>query len=303
MRVADDRLEPHLERTRALAVGRHLEEVAAAVRRNAHALLRLRYSEVPLAQLVVHVYVVDVARAVRLLEFPEQLGLLLVDGEVYVARSDRDDLDDALGALPERRVQEKSVDLSVVQRLHRADARRYLDVRRREPRVLEVLRAVVVRYLALRHGRVADPHARPLGDLRGHQLHRARRRRVEREVHAPERLLGKVEVLEKLLRPERRADHVGLRDVQEVVFAELDASRLYAGELEHVVHYRDAELVVRGRPEVELRVALAVSDPHCLGIRRKRKEDEGHQMQSQCPDQSFALHFHPFRLELRHCIL
>ena len=251
----------------------------------------------------VHVYVVDVAGAVRLLQLPEKLRLPLADGEVDVARSNRDDLHDALGALPERRVQEERVDLTVVQRLHRADARRYLDVRRREPRVLKVLRAVVVRYLALRHGRVADPHARPLRDLRGHEFHRARGGRVEREVHAPERLLREVEILQELLRAERRAYHVGLRDVQEVVFAELDASRLYAGELEHVVHYRDAELVVRGRPEVELRVALAVRDPHCLGIRRKRKEDEGHQMQSQCPDQSFALHFHPFRLELRHCIL
>ena len=270
VRASDDRLEPHLERTRALAVRRHLEEVAAAVGRDAHPLLRLRYPEVLLAQFVVHVYVVDVAGAVRLLQLPEKLRLPLADGEVDVARSDRNHLHHAFGTLSKRRVQEERVDLTVVQRLHRADARRNLHVRRREPRMLEVLRAVVVRYLPLRHGRVANPHARPFGDLRGHELHRARGGRVEREVHAPERLLREVEVLEQLLRAERRAYHVGLRDVQEVVFAELHARRLYAGGLEHVVHYRDAELVVRGRPEVELRVALAVRDPHCLGIRRKR---------------------------------
>ena len=195
VRMPDDCLQPHLERTGALAVRSHLEKVAAAVRGHPHALLRLRYPEVLLSELVVHVDVVDVARAVRLLELLQERRLPLADGEVYVARADRHDFHHALGALPERRVEEERVYLPVVQRLDRADARGYLHVGRRKARMLEVLRAVVVRYLPLRHGRVADPHARPFGDLHGHQLNRARWCRVEREVHAPERLLREVEVL------------------------------------------------------------------------------------------------------------
>ena len=59
--VADDGLHPHFERARPLAVWRHLEEVAAAVRRHAHAPARLRDAEELLPQGVVPVDVVDVA--------------------------------------------------------------------------------------------------------------------------------------------------------------------------------------------------------------------------------------------------
>ena len=277
--VADDRLHPHLERAGAVAVRRHLEEVAAAVRGYAHALLRLRDAEELLAPFVVLVDVRDVALAIRLGELLQELRTALVDREVDVARADRHHLHDTLRPLAERSVEEERVDLAVVQRLHGADARRYLDVGRRKTRMLEVPGAVVVGYLALRHRRVADAHPRPLGDLGGHELHRARWRRVEGEMHTPERLLGEVEVLQQLLRAERGADDVRVGDVGQVVVAEPDVLGLDAGGLEHVVHYRHAEVVVGGSPEVELGVALAVRHLDGLGEerhrqRRQRKYDE-----------------------------
>ena len=190
----------------------------------------------------------------------------------------RNDLDHPFRALSERRVQEERVDLAVVQGLHRANARRYLDVRGREAGVLEVLHAVVVRDLPLRHRRIADAHPRPFGDLRGHQLHGARRRRVEREVHPPERLLREVEVLQKPLGAERRADDLGFRHVHEMVVPERQPLDLDSGGLEHVAHDGDAEVVVRRGPEVEGRVALAVRDLDLLGRERtrgKRREEQG----------------------------
>ena len=270
--VADDRLHPHLERAGAVAVRRRLEEVAAAVRGYAHALLRLRDAEELLAPFVVLVDVRDVALAVGLGELLQELRLPLVDREVDVARADRHHLHDTLRPLAERSVEEERVDLAVVQRLHGADARRYLDVGRRKTRVLEVPGAVVVGYLALRHRRVADAHPRPLGDLGGHELHRARWRRIEGEMHTPERLLGEVEVLQQLLRAERGADDVRVGDVGQVVVTEPDVLGLDAGGLEHVVHYRHAEVVVGGSPEVELGVALAVRHLHRLGRGRERRK-------------------------------
>ncbi len=268
--VADDGLHPHFERARPLAVWRHLEEVAAAVRRHAHAPARLRDAEELLPQGVVPVDVVDVAFAVSPFELLQELRVPLADGEVDVARADRHDLHHPLRALAERRVEEERVDFAVVQGLHRAGAGGDLHVSRRQAGVLEVLHAVVVGNLPLRHGRVADAHPRPFRDLRGHQLHRARRRGVQREVHQPKGLDGEVEVLQQFARAERGAYHVGGCRVHHVVLAELEADGLHAGRLEHVGHYRSAEVVVSLRPEVEFGVALAVRDPDAFGIRRKR---------------------------------
>ena len=95
-------------------------------------------------------------------------------------------------------------------------------------------------------------------------------------MHRAKRLLREVEVLQKLLSAEGRADYVGLRDIYQVVFAELEAHGLDTGLLEDVGHYRHAEVVVGGGPEVELRVALAVRDLDLFG-----KGGEGQKMQKQ----------------------
>ena len=271
MRVAKNGLQPNFKGAGALAVGRHFEEVSAAVCGNAHALLRLGNAEELLAQLVILVDVVDVAIAVSLGELLEQFPVVPADGEIDVARANGHNLDDSLRALAEWRVEEEGVDFAVMQRLHRSGARGELDVGRRQVRVLEVADAVVVAYLPLRDWRVAHAHPRPVGDLRGHQLHRAGWRRVEGEVHPAKRLEGEDEVLEDVLGAEGRADDIDLREVHEVVFAEWDAFGLDAGGGEDILHYSHADVVVGRGPEVHVGVSLAVCDPYRRGVGGRRE--------------------------------
>ena len=124
--------------------------------------------------------------------------------------------------------------------------------------MLEVFLAVVV--LSLRNRRIADAHLGPVGDLDGHHGHRARRRRVEREVHAPDRLKRKLVVFQQLGRAERRADDFGVRYGEHPRFVKRGSFGRQPGPLEHRVHDRPAEFhVVRG-PLVQFRIANAVSD-------------------------------------------
>ena len=162
VRMADDGLEPHLKGPGPCAVGSNLKKVASTVCRDTHPPLRPRHPEKLLAQLVVSIDMLDVALAIRLGKLLKELGPVLADCEIDVARTNRDNLDDALGALAKRGVEEERVDLAVVQRLHRSGTRGDRNVCRRQLRVLKVLHAVVVRHLPLRNGRVADSHSRPL---------------------------------------------------------------------------------------------------------------------------------------------
>ena len=143
------------------SVWRHPEDVAAAVRCDAHAFRGLRQHEVLLAERVDLLDVVYVEVAIRLDERGKQLGLALLDGEVRVAGANRNNLREPVGNAGSGRVQEKRVDVSTEKRLHSARARRKLNVAaRRQPRMLEVVSPVVA--LALRHRRIANLHVRPV---------------------------------------------------------------------------------------------------------------------------------------------
>ena len=266
-----DRLHPHLKRAGVLPVRRHREQIAPLVRRNAHAVHRLRDAQQLFAPAVNLNHVVNVAVAIRLREAGHQIRPALLHREIDVARADRHDLHQILRSLAERRVEEQHVHLAVMERLHRPLACGVLDVLRRELRVLEIVRAVAVP--PLRHRRVANPHARPFGDLCGHHGHRPRRRRVQRVVHASERLQREVVALQQLRRAERRADHVHLRCLDESILAERHIPRRDVRVREHARHHPVAELHVGHRPVVQLRIPHGVRNAHLLAEGAKRSQN------------------------------
>ena len=261
-------VQPLFERARMNSVWRHPENVAAAVRCDAHAFRGLRQHEVLLAERVDLLDVVNVEVAIRLDERGKQLGLALLDGEVRVARANRDDLREPVGDAGAGRVQEERVDVSAEKRLHRARARRELHVAaRRQPRMLEVARTVVA--LALRHRRIADLHVRPVpvSQLRRDHLLRALGVRVQREAHLVHRLEREVVLLEKLWRPESGAYHVCVV---------LRSRRPGAGSgpfgnnprpLEDLRHYGVGVSHIAGGPDVERGISHAIDDTNCFGTK------------------------------------